>query len=101
VDIKWINGRYNEDIRIFDTSWEVEEWVDSLYTDFAGEGFVNVGYATPDEKVANHLAFRLPQWLEYARTWNPFLPRLTIRTETTTNSDSTPIYKVWTISIAE
>lgn len=101
MDIRWISGRYNEDNRIFDSSWEVEEWVDSLYSDFAGAGFVNVGYATPDEKVATNLTSCLPDWLTFATKTNPFLQGLTVRTETSTAPEDTPIYKVWIVSIAK
>lgn len=48
MDIKWIHGRYNEDSRVLDSQFEAGEWADSLYSDMVGEGFVNVGYATPD-----------------------------------------------------
>ncbi|MDQ0878270.1 hypothetical protein QFZ77_006929 [Paenibacillus sp. V4I3] len=62
MDIEWINEKYKEANRIFDSTWEVYEWADSLYPDFAGGLRVNVGYATPDDKVFAHLAEHLPKW---------------------------------------
>ena len=59
--VKWIHGRYKEDSRVFDSVWEAEEWAESLYSDIIGEGFVNVGYATPDKKVAELLIREIPR----------------------------------------
>jgi len=98
VGIRGISGRHDEDNRIFDSSWEVEEWVDSLYSDFVGEGFVNVGYATPYEKVALYLTDCLPDLVTFLTKTNPFVHGLTVRTETSTTPEGTPIYKVRIIS---
>ena len=52
-NVKWINGRYKEDNRIFDSEFEVKEWTEALYPDFVAYlcDKNNVGYETPDEKV--------------------------------------------------
>lgn len=50
MEIYWVNGQYQEDVRIFDSKFEVYEWTDSLYQDFSN-GFLrkeNIGYTTPD-----------------------------------------------------
>lgn len=67
MEIQWINGQYPEDERIFDSQMEVYEWTNSLYPDFSNGLFrvVNVGYATPDEKVIDSLTELLPQWAAY------------------------------------
>ena len=46
-NVKWINGSYKEDNRIFDSEIQAEEWVDALYPDFGPYLFnkINVGYA--------------------------------------------------------
>ncbi|WDM00444.1 hypothetical protein JI721_12015 [Alicyclobacillus cycloheptanicus] len=65
MEIHWINEDYKEGGRVFDSEWEVDEWVDSLYSDFGGCLRTNVGYATPDEKVFLRLSKELPRWAEY------------------------------------
>ncbi|WP_129583483.1 hypothetical protein [Alicyclobacillus tolerans] len=94
MSIKWIHGRYKEDSRVFDSKWEAEEWADSLYPDIVGEGFVNVGYATPDKKVADFLMRQIPRWAEYLRTHNPSMPAVTVGTSTEM-VDGLLLYKVW------
>ncbi len=66
-NVKWINGSYKEDNRIFDSEIQAEEWVDILYPDFGPYLFnkINVGYASPDEKVIKYLANYLPKWVRY------------------------------------
>lgn len=92
--IKWIHGRYKEDSRVFDSEFEAEEWADSLYSDIVGEGFVHVGYATPDKKVADFLIRHILRWAEFVRTGNPSLPPVIAGTSTDT-LDGQPLYKVW------
>jgi hypothetical protein len=62
MNIEWINEKYGESDKIFDSYWEVYEWADSLYPDFAGGLRVNVGYATPDVKVFTCLLEHIPEW---------------------------------------
>ncbi|WP_438491566.1 hypothetical protein [Paenibacillus sp. IHBB 3054] len=62
MNIEWINEDYKEANKIFDSTREVCEWADSLYPDFAGGQRVNVGYATPDDKVYTYLVEHLPKW---------------------------------------
>ncbi|NRD76576.1 hypothetical protein HPT25_03605 [Bacillus sp. BRMEA1] len=52
-NITWINGNYKEDNRIFDSKNQAEEWADALLPDSSPYllGKIDVGYATPDEKV--------------------------------------------------
>lgn len=95
--VKWIHGQYREDNRMFDSTWEAEEWADSLYSDFAGAGFVNVGYATPDEKVAFHIAAQLTIWLDWAKS-NVDIPECTVQTATE-NADGKFTYKVWVVPV--
>ncbi|MEW9053810.1 MAG: hypothetical protein AB2392_21805 [Neobacillus sp.] len=47
---------------IFDSEYEVEEWVDSLYSDMVPylANNINIGYATPDQKVVKSLENHLP-----------------------------------------
>lgn len=94
MEVKWINGESREDTRIFDSTWEAEEWADSLYSDFAGEGFINVGYAHPDRKVFEYFLVNKENWVRSAMT-NPYLPELVFMTEETTDSNGNPLYKVW------
>ena len=68
MEIEWINEQHKEGNRIFDSKWEVEEWVDSLFPDFGGCVRTNVGYATPDEKVFLRLSEELPRWAEYTHS---------------------------------
>jgi hypothetical protein len=65
MDIEWINEKYKEANRVFDSPWEAREWGDSLYPDFAGGLRPNVGYATPDHKVYVYLLEHLPKWALY------------------------------------
>ena len=65
LDIEWINDKYKEANRIFDSTCEVYEWANALYPDFAGGLRVNVGYATPDDKVYAYLVEHLPKWASY------------------------------------
>ncbi len=66
-NIKWINGSYIEDNRIFNSERQAEEWVDALYPDFVAylSNNINVGYASPDEKVIKYLESYLPKWASY------------------------------------
>ncbi|MDQ0201981.1 hypothetical protein [Neobacillus ginsengisoli] len=63
-NIVWINGNYEEDIRIFDSKRQAEEWADALLPDFGPYliSKLNVGYASPDEKVIKYLEYILPKW---------------------------------------
>ncbi|MRX56569.1 hypothetical protein GJU41_21715 [Bacillus idriensis] len=90
-NVKWINGSYKEDNRIFDSEFEAEEWTDALYPDFAVFLFnkINVGYATPDEKVIKYLAYYLPKWAGNNNI------SFSICTEET-KIDGQIIYKIWT-----
>ncbi len=67
MDIKWVNGQYPEDNRIFDSEFEAYEWSDSLFPDFSPSLYSreNVGYATPDEKVVNYLMELIQQWADF------------------------------------
>ncbi|MDQ0888943.1 hypothetical protein QFZ81_004031 [Paenibacillus sp. V4I9] len=65
MDIEWINECYKEASKIFDSTREAYEWADSLHSDFAGGYRVNVGYATPDDKVYTYLVEHLPKWARY------------------------------------
>lgn len=94
MDINWIHGRDKEDIRVFDSVWEVEEWANSLYPDIIGEGFVNVGYATPDKKVADFLIREIPRWAEIVRSHDPAIPSVNVHSSTDT-IDGRLIFKVW------
>jgi hypothetical protein len=93
-NVKWINGSYKEDNRIFDSEFEAEEWTDALYPDFVPflANKMNVGYKTPDEKVIKYLADFLPGWA----CSNDINVR--ICTEKTT-VDGQIIYKIWTESV--
>ncbi|WP_066299122.1 hypothetical protein [Bacillus sp. FJAT-29937] len=66
-NVKWLNGGYKEDNRIFDSEFEAKEWADALYSDFVAYfGNQNdIGYASLDEKVIKYLAAFLPQWADY------------------------------------
>lgn len=66
-NVIWINGRHNEDNRIFDSEFEAKEWTEALYPDFVAylSNKNNVGYATPDEKVIKYLVSLFPQWADY------------------------------------
>ena len=65
-NIKWINGIYKEDNRIFDSDWEAYEWADGLHSDIVPDlaAKVNVGYATPDKKVYSNLLDLIPEWVK-------------------------------------
>jgi hypothetical protein len=67
MDIEWINEKYKEANRIMDSDHEVYEWADSLFPDFAGGLRVNIGYATPDDKVYAYLVEYLPKWASYTK----------------------------------
>jgi hypothetical protein len=88
--IIWINGSYKEDNRIFNSSIQAEEWADSLLPDFGPYlvSKVNVGYATPDEKVIKCLEYLLPKWASYNNV------KITIHKEKTI-VDGQEIYKIW------
>ncbi|MFB5192578.1 hypothetical protein [Alicyclobacillus fastidiosus] len=88
MEIEWINEQYKESNRIFDSKWEVEEWVNSLYSDFSGCLRTNVGYATPDENVFLRLSEELPRWAEYTHA------QVEIHTDTQI-VDGKPLYKIW------
>ncbi|MFB5191705.1 hypothetical protein [Alicyclobacillus fastidiosus] len=96
MEIKWVNGLHKQDNMVFDSRWEAEEWADSVYTDLAGFGFgyVGVGYATPDEKVARYLAEHFPKWL-HSISNDSSCRSFTVHSETE-NIDGRTIYKVWT-----
>jgi hypothetical protein len=90
-NIVWINGSYEEDNRIFDSKRQAEEWTDALLPDF-GPFLIrkmNVGYATPDEKVINYLESFLPKWASYNNV------KISIQREKTI-IDGQDIYKIWT-----
>lgn len=88
MDIEWINENYKEASKILDSPWEVYEWADSLYPDFAGGLRVNVGYATPDDKVYAYLAEHLPKWASNNNV------RINVNTSQDL-VDGKMIYKIW------
>ncbi|MEH7109045.1 hypothetical protein [Bacillus sp. JJ1764] len=65
--IVWINGTYEEDNRIFDSSRQAEEWANALFPDLGPYliSKIDVGYATPDEKVIKYLESLLSEWAGY------------------------------------
>jgi hypothetical protein len=88
MDIEWINENYKEACKIFDSVREVYEWADSLYPDFAGGHRVNVGYATPDDKVYAFLVEHLPKWASNNN--------VRVNVNTSENLvDGKMIYKIW------
>ncbi|SOC15298.1 hypothetical protein SAMN05880501_10868 [Ureibacillus xyleni] len=93
-NVKWINGSYKEDNRIFDSEFEVKKWADALYPDFVAYlgNKNNVGYATPDEKVIKYLASLLPQWAVYN---NLQIGVCTGKTKI----NGQIIYKIWTVKL--
>ncbi|MEI2358720.1 hypothetical protein, partial [Mesobacillus zeae] len=93
-NVKWINGSYKEDNRIFGSEFEAKEWTDALYPDFVAYlgNKINVGYATPDEKVIKYLASFLPQWADYNNL------KVDVCTEKT-KIDGQIIYKIWTVKL--
>jgi len=88
MEIEWINNQFKESNYIFDSWLEAEEWADSLYSDFAGIGFINTGYATPDEKVYTCLLENIQLWVRYNSL------QVVINTETTC-ANGVNVYKVW------
>jgi len=90
-NVKWVNGSYKEDNRIFDSEIQAEEWVDALYPDIAPYLYnkINVGYATPDEKVCKYLLNYLQAWARYNNV------NVSIYTEKTTKNGIVS-YKIWT-----
>ncbi|SFS76548.1 hypothetical protein [Paenibacillus sp. BC26] len=88
MDIEWINENYKEANMIFESSWEAFEWTDSLYSDFAGGLRVNVGYATPDDKVYTLLVEHLPKWANNNKV------KLNVNTSQDL-VDGKIIYKIW------
>jgi hypothetical protein len=90
-NVRWINGNYKEDNRIFDSEIQAEEWVDALYPDFVPYLFnkINVGYATPDEKVIKYLANYLPEWARFNNV------NVSIHIEKI-NKDGQVIFIIWT-----
>lgn len=93
-NVIWINGSHKEDNRIFDSEFEVEEWARALYPDFAAylSDQMNVGYATPDAKVINYLAFLFPTWIDYI---NLQVGICTGKTEI----NGQIIYRIWTVNL--
>lgn len=91
MSIKWINGQYKEDSRIFDSEFEAEEWVDGLFTDFSiyMNNEVNVGYATLDKKVMEFLSVYLLKWAEWLGV------KVNIHTDEE-KVDGKVLYKIWT-----
>ncbi len=89
--VNWISGGYKEDHMIFDSEYEVEEWVDSLYSDMVPylANNINIGYATPDQKVVKSLENHLPSWATFIEV------NIQIHSEKV-NVDGKVIYKVWT-----
>lgn len=96
MEIHWVNGQYPEDKRIFDSQMEVYEWSHSLYPDFSNYIFrkVNVGYATPDEKVINYLSELIPQWADHLNV------QIVVHKDQI-NIDSKYLYRIWTSSSIE
>lgn len=94
MDIKWINEDYKEATKIFSSTWEVYEWADSLYPDFAGGLNVNVGYATPDVQVHTYLVEHLPQWASYNKV------RINVNTSQEFINGKM-IYKIWVTAFDE
>lgn len=92
--ITWINERYPEGNRIFDSEREAEEWADSLFDDFAGGIAVNVGYATPDKKVFSFLSKFLSDWVNYNNA------QVIIHSETEYVGGN-PLYKIWVTAQAQ
>lgn len=88
MNIEWVNERYKESKRIFDSEWEVSEWADSLYPDFGGGFSIYVGYASPDERVHNYLVGNLPKWT--VQNNRNILINTSIEIE-----DEQLIYKIW------
>jgi hypothetical protein len=93
-NVKWINGSHKEDNRIFDSEFEVKEWIEALYPDFVAylNDKTNVGYATPDEKVNKYLVSLFPKWAAYINT------QIDVRTEKTEIKGQI-IYKIWTVKV--
>ncbi len=95
MEVYWVNGQYQEDERIFDSLFEVYEWVDSLYQDFSN-GFLRketIGYATPDVKVIDCLTELIPQWAGYTNVnVNVTMHRDKIEV------DGKDMYRIWTSS---
>lgn len=93
-NVIWINGSNQEDNRIFDSKFEVEEWAQALYPDFAAylSEQTNVGYATPDEKIINYLVSLFPEWIDNI---NLQVGVCTGKTEI----NGQIIYKIWTVSL--
>ncbi|NRD78484.1 hypothetical protein HPT25_14045 [Bacillus sp. BRMEA1] len=90
-NIVWISGSYKEDNRIFNSKIQAEEWADALLPDFGPYliSKINVGYATPDEKVIKYLESILPKWASYNNV------KISIHRDITT-IDGQEIYKIWT-----
>lgn len=90
-NIVWINGTYEEDNRIFDSSRQAEEWADALLPDFGPYliSKIDVGYATPDEKVIKYLECLLPVWAGYNNV------KISIHRERKIK-DGKEIYSIWT-----
>jgi hypothetical protein len=94
LDIEWINDKYKEANRIFDSTCEVYEWANALYPDFAGGLRVNVGYATPDDKVYTYLVEHLPKWASYTNA------KIMIHTSQDLVNGKM-IYKIWVTPFME
>ncbi|MDQ0202227.1 hypothetical protein J2S10_005461 [Neobacillus ginsengisoli] len=90
-NIIWINGSYKEDSRVFDSDIQAQEWADALLPDFGPYliSQINVGYATPDEKVIKYLGNLLPDWASYNNV------KICIHQEKTI-VDGQVLYKIWT-----
>ncbi|QFG00990.1 hypothetical protein PB01_20550 [Psychrobacillus glaciei] len=91
MEIQWLSGQYSEDNRIFDSLFEAYEWTDSLYPEFLIYlvNKVNVGYATPDEKIIDYLTDFIPKWADYLNV------KVTVIKEVTERNGKY-IYKIWT-----
>lgn len=88
MNIEWINEKYKEANRIFDSSFEVYEWADSLYSDFGGGLYTYVGYASPDKNVFDYLIENLPKWIELNKANN-------IVNTSIEQIEGKVIYKIW------
>lgn len=66
MGIQWINGKYEEDQRVFDSVYEAWEWSDGLHPDISSylSQKLKVGYASPDVKVIDHLSNLIPNWAD-------------------------------------
>ncbi|WP_080846260.1 hypothetical protein [Cytobacillus gottheilii] len=86
-----ISGGYKEDHMIFDSEYEVEEWVESLYSDVVPylANNMNVGCVTPEKKLVKSLENYLPSWADFNEV------NIQIHSEQG-KEDGKVIYKIWT-----